>query len=646
MIHKRYFGLVIFLFLGFSAIAQNRAIIDSLILLLHNTSSDSVKAELYNELCWNYRVDSPRLGYDYGVKALNIYESQKNILKQCNILNKLGINQRNTGEYSAALDNFFKILSIAEEPLCALEIAYANNNIADIYSRLEKYDKALEFSNKALKIFQSVDNKTGIAYNYNLSGTIFQNKFDWNKALMFFNMSLDLRLKMKDISGAASSLINIGDCYRELNMPDSALTYYHKGIAYYKMAGFTNYGQSYIGLGKYYATKKNYQESIRYLKEAIGKGKLTKNPANIQKANDILHLIYFSLKDYKKAYEIQTLARQEDDTLRKSDYINKITTLELNQAFEQQVRKKEIEEIKNKALYESHLYKQKILSYGLIFLLIVVSLITLLFYRNNKFISRTNKLLKEYNLEISQQKISIQTQNDQLKDLNATKDKFFSIIAHDLINPFSGILGMSEHIVASSSDSTFEETIALVRMINDSSQNAYNLLENLLEWSKAQTGRIKFNPEHFKFNHLINEVKRLLNHLSEQKGISVNYKTDDNLELFADQNMIQTVMRNLITNAIKFTEPQGQINVVAVLEGDVVKVTVSDTGIGISEINKEKLFSISDKTTSLGTNKEKGTGLGLLLCKEFIEKHGGKIWVVSELGKGSDIIFTLPNQTR
>jgi tetratricopeptide (TPR) repeat protein len=240
MILRRFFCFVFLYIIGINAIAQNRAIIDSLIQRLQITTTDSARAELYNKLCWNYRVDSPRLGYDFGVKALNIYERQKNILKQCNILNKLGINKRNTGEYSAALDNFYKILSIAEEPSCTLEIAYANNNIADIYSRLEKYDKALEFSNKALTFFRSADNKTGIAYNYNLNGTIFQNMKDWKKALLYFKMSLDLRLKMNDVSGAASSYVNIGDCYRELNLPDSALTYYNKGIAFYNKAGFSN----------------------------------------------------------------------------------------------------------------------------------------------------------------------------------------------------------------------------------------------------------------------------------------------------------------------------------------------------------------------------------------------------------------------
>lgn len=643
MVPKRVFFFFAILLTGYNGIAQNKAIIDSLLHRLQIAGNDTVKAKIFNTLCWNYRVDSPKLGYAYGLKALDIYIAQKNIQRQCNVLNKLGVNKRNLGEYSAALDHFFQILNIAEKPQCILEIAYANNNIADIYSRLEKYDKALEFTSKALPLFQSVNNDEGIAYNYNLNGTIYQNLEEWEKALKFFKLSLGLRLKIKDISGAASSLINIGDCCLELNQPDSAYFYFKKGIEFYDKAGFSNYGRSYLSLGKYYVAKKNYPEAVRYLNEALNKARHMKSPANVQKAYEVLHAIYFDQKEYKKAYEIQKLARNISDTLRKSDYIRKITTLELNYAFEQQVRQKEMEEIKNKTLYESHLYKQEILLYSLILILLTISVITFFIYRNLKYVSKTNLLLKEYNQETSRQKIAIETQNEQLQELNATKDKFFNIIAHDLKNPFYGILGLSEHIVTSYPDSNYEETIPLVQMIHDSSQNAFNLLENLLEWSRAQTGRIDFHPERFLLVNLLSEVTALMKHLSKEKNIVINYRIDPKFQMYVDKNMIHTVMRNLLSNSIKFTEPDGKIDILAEEIDTEIRITVKDTGIGISEITKDKLFKISEKVTSLGTKNEKGTGLGLLLCKEFIDKHGGRIWVESELGKGSNFIFTVPS---
>lgn len=626
----------------FNGWTQSKAIIESLHNQLKIATLDSVKAYLYTELCWNYRVEAPRLGYEYGLKALEIYVKEKKIVKQCNVLNKLGINKRNTGEYSAALDQFFRILNIAEKPSCNLEIAYANNNIADIYSRLEKFDKAIEFTDVALPLFELVKNNVGIAYNYNLRGTIYQNLRNWQQASKYFKQSLELRLLEKDEAGAASSFINIGDTYLEMNMPDSALANYYKGIAYYDRAGFTNYGRGYISLGKYYAAKKDYQKAIKYLKEAISKATLMKSPENILRANEVLHKVYYQLKDYKKAYDIQAFARIIDDTLRKSDYVKKITTFELNHVFEQQIKQKEIEEIKKNASYESNLFKQKLLSIGLIVTLLGISIVTLFIYRNYKFTNRTNKLLEIYNEEVSRQKIAIQNQNDQLQELNATKDKFFNIIAHDLKNPFNGILGITDHIITTYPSSTYEETVNLVKLVRDSSESAYNLLENLLEWSKAQTGRINFNPENFLLSSLLEEIDFLLKNLSEQKKISILYHVDPLQQLMADRNMIHTILRNLITNAIKFTESEGKIEIEAIQKDDALQITVKDNGVGISEYNKEKLFRLSEKITSLGTANEKGTGLGLLLCKEFVEKHGGQIWVESELGKGSSFSFTIP----
>jgi signal transduction histidine kinase len=639
---KRIVYTIFILLLGCSSIAQKRAVIESLLTHLKIVESDTAKADIYNDLCWNYRVDSPKLGYECGLKALAIYTQQKNILKQCNVLNKLGINKRNTGEYSAALDNFYKILDIAERPSCNLEIAYAYNNIADIYTRLEKFDKAIEFINKALPIFKLEGNNIGIAYNLNLNGTIYQNKKDWAEALKYLKLGLNIRLKMNDVAGAASSFVNIGNCCLELNIPDTALVYFRKGIEYYDKAGFTNYGQSYISLGRYYSAKKDYPKAIYYLKEAIFKARETKSPINVQSAHEALHRVYYCTKDYKKAYEVQSLARNEDDTLRKSDYIKKITTLELNYSFEQQVRQKEIDDIKKNTLYESSIYKQKLFTYGLVLLLIGICIVTFFVFKNYRFVEKTNHLLKKYNDEISSQKISIQSQNELLQELVATKDKFFNIIAHDLKNPFYGILGMSEEIVTSGQVYSHEETIQMVKMIRDSSQNAFNLLENLLEWSKAQTGRIDFNPENFMLDRLIVDVVRLLENYSIQKNITITYSISKDFIIFADQNMVHTILRNLITNAIKFTEEYGKIFIVAQRLPGEIRITVSDTGIGITENIKNKLFLISEKITSLGTKNEKGTGLGLLLCKEFVEKHGGRIWVESEPGKGSHFNFTIP----
>jgi len=238
--------------------------------------------------------------------------------------------------------------------------------------------------------------------------------------------------------------------------------------------------------------------------------------------------------------------------------------------------------------------------------------------------------------------IELQKSENILRIANATKDKFFSIIAHDLKNPFNTIKGFSELLLTNIKSYDTSKIIAFVNAIYSSSKNANKLLENLLEWSRAQTGKIEFYPQDLLLKELLIDVISLSEDLSGAKNISVDYEIPDNFTLFADRNMINTILRNLITNAIKFTEEEGSVTINAEQLDDRIVVAVNDTGVGMTQELIGKLFQIDKIVTTLGTNDEKGTGLGLILCKEFVERHGGKIWVESEVGKGSSFYFTVP----
>lgn len=230
----------------------------------------------------------------------------------------------------------------------------------------------------------------------------------------------------------------------------------------------------------------------------------------------------------------------------------------------------------------------------------------------------------------------------KLKESNDTKDKFFSIIAHDLRSPFNNILGFSELLVENLNKFETEETEKYLGIINSSANNTLILLDNLLNWAKSQTGGISFNPKKIIISNVILEILKLKKSIAKAKNISLNYLSSDEIEVYVDENMLRTVLRNLISNAIKFTKFGGDIRVYAISKQDRVEITVTDNGVGIDEEIRNKLFSLETNETSIGTANEKGSGLGLILCKEFVEKHGGKIWVESELGKGSDFKFTLP----
>jgi two-component system sensor histidine kinase/response regulator len=224
-------------------------------------------------------------------------------------------------------------------------------------------------------------------------------------------------------------------------------------------------------------------------------------------------------------------------------------------------------------------------------------------------------------------------------------NKFFSIIAHDLRNPFAGIMGLSdimEIMLLESNGEKPEQLIELTKMIKKSSESALDLISNLMDWAKSQTGGISINPISLTMQYIFSSAFQIVNGNALKKNITIEKSFADNDTVYADNMLVNTILRNLLTNAIKFTHPNGKIIVSALNKDNFLEISVADTGVGIDPKHIHKIFRIDSKFSLLGTNKEKGTGLGLILCKEFVEKQGGTIWVESELGKGSKFTFTLP----
>jgi PAS domain S-box-containing protein len=260
-----------------------------------------------------------------------------------------------------------------------------------------------------------------------------------------------------------------------------------------------------------------------------------------------------------------------------------------------------------------------------------------------------NQLLEERQEEIQQQSEELTTQaenmkrvNIELERLNKTKDKFFSIIAHDLKNPFHAIIGFSELLRKDFHSMDDEQKIGLLEMINVSSQSAYSLLENLLQWARSQTDKIKFTPENVDISEIVKSAVDLHMISAEKKKIRIKSHFREKHFVYADKNMVTTVIRNLIGNAIKFTRSKGKIEISCNDNEKNKEITISDNGIGIKKENLDNLFRIDAYYSTTGTLGESGTGLGLIICKEFIEKNGGNIKVVSEEGKGSAFTFSLP----
>ena len=251
-------------------------------------------------------------------------------------------------------------------------------------------------------------------------------------------------------------------------------------------------------------------------------------------------------------------------------------------------------------------------------------------------------------IDVTKRKLSedqLKENETQLKEIIKTKEKFFSIIAHDLKNPFNSIIGFSNLLLDEISTMNKNEIVDIVKMINKTSIETMSLLINLLEWSRSQTGALKIHPTLFDINEIVEINLQLLYSQAGNKGIEIFTDIDEPTMVYADKNIFNTIIRNLISNAIKYTHFGGEIEITAKKRKNDIKISVIDNGMGISKELQSKLFIINLEETLAGTNNEKGTGLGLMICKEFVEKSNGKIWVKSELKKGSNFSFSLPFQS-
>jgi len=262
----------------------------------------------------------------------------------------------------------------------------------------------------------------------------------------------------------------------------------------------------------------------------------------------------------------------------------------------------------------------------------------------NAIIVNTRDISKQKNIEfeLKQAKEQAEANEIQLRELNTTKDKLFSIIAHDLRSPFNSIIGLSELPLINTENDDKSETKKCCEIINSTAKNTLILLDNLLNWAKSQTKELSITPEKIMLSEAILEIIGLTKSQAKAKNISLHYSPANDIELYVNGSILKTILRNLVSNALKYTNFGGDITISVTSEQDPIEITIADNGVGISKEIIHKLFDISTNITTSGTANEGGSGLGLVLCKEFVEKLGGQIWVESEEGKGSEFKFTLP----
>lgn len=625
---------------------------------------------------FNYAYSNPKIAYEFANEALN---------RSIKIQYTFGIAESkylkasidlNMGNYRVALDSSLKILNYYVQTGNMIKAAKTNKLIGDSYLRISEFDKAMESYNKAKQIIDN-NKDTKFEKEFNLllphlllsMGLIYNHREKFDDALDYFWKALNLSRKFNDVQLETAAYINIGLLHHEQDKFDSSLFYFRNAYNLAKSSNnqrFLATASNNIGEALHFLNRND--EAIKYLLEAYSIYEQYSDKNSIFRTLFVIAQIYSKSGDYENALknlEISKELAKETGSKKElipiyyqlsfvSEKLGKITDalayyklyslykdsiydLEKEQLLAEMQANIKLEEEKNK----NKINEIKLESQSRMLILLIIGLIITLILLFVIFYFLRNKI--KINKTIAQQKEEIAKVNLELKELNATKDKFFSIIAHDINSPLAIITNVSDYLINNSDNISNKETNELIERIKITSQSLSNLLNNLLEWSKAQTGNIKFKPEKINLHNIVFEVTFIFRKNAADKGITIENNIDKNIEIIADKYMLEVILRNLISNALKFTPSNGKVSINAINVRNSLLISVEDTGIGIPEELIPKLFEIGENTTRFGTNNERGNGLGLILCKEFIEKHNGKIWVESQVGIGSKFIFTLNN---
>ena len=644
---------------------------------------EGVSGSYYNLYLVYHTIGNSIMAIYYIQKAVDLGVETGYKSDLANYLNILGASQTELHDFENARNNLERAIEICKGDNDTLGIASAFSNMGNMYQRMSIYDQALEYFFKALNHYKRAGNRDGIAMVKNQIGTIHKKLDNLGLALEYYEQSLEIYLEQdKTQSGVASIMNNIGIIWYERKDYKTALAYYKMAFETYANTGYSqgiaatsnnmgmlytregnydealrsyrtsaeinenlgrdfNLANNYNNLGELFLMQKDYEKALEYLRKAIGTA-IRLNAKELISENYLFQSQLFKeTNDFEKSLGFYELFYTYQDSIYTMDAASRIAELQVR-------HNREIQEIELDLLQKDHdIQKLQIKRnhtmfwfYGgismttAIFVLIMLGL-----YRYKRKLKAVLEL-KSRELEEANKDLALSEENLQM--LNNTKDKFFSILAHDLRNPFNALLSFSETLNQNYKDLSREQIYTYIDIIYKSATNLFLLLVNLLEWSKSQTGNIIYRPELFCLKSLVESEINNANANATGKNISLHIKINPEIKVFADKNLMATVIRNLLNNAVKFTHRDGKIIISANEKENHIEVLVSDNGIGIGKGEQKKLFNLDYNITTLGTNDEKGTGLGLILCKEFVEKNGGELTVTSEVNKGSTFIFTIP----
>ena len=582
-------------------------------------------------------------------KSLNIFISEKDSLmildtyKGMSYIYSYGSSQLNSLDYN------LKALKIAESIKDTLSLGTIYNNIGTVYKKLDNYKLALNYFQKSLTLEQNYNIPDNLGVAYSNIGVLKVENGNGKEAFQEYEKVKELLPKIESEYLKSYLYLSLSGYYISIEDFDTAKKYIDLASDLCKLNNFPQIqARVYRKRGELFFNQKSYIQCINFLDKCLD----LSNSIGVQEEYPEIYKLkakaYSQLGMYKHAFKAQLKADNAIDSLKN----NRVTSF--LKEFEEQKAKSELErtqiehELNNQQIENASIKTKLKLGYAfavIILLFLIIVIVSYYFYKsrkNNNILQSRNHIINEQKLQLQNNFKKLELSENNLQKLNATKDKLFSIIAHDLKSPFSSLLGFSQLLSKNYDNYDNDRRKKMIDIIEEASKSTLYLLENLLTWARTQREFIKIDPKNYSLLTLINDGIKAFIANAQVKNIKVVNNISKSAMVFVDKETIKVVISNLFNNAIKFSKVGSEIILTSKVHHNKVEICIEDFGIGMSNEIVNSLFKVGENIKRDGTLNEKGTGLGLIICKEFIIKNKGEIWVTSKEGIGSKFYFSLP----
>ncbi len=642
---KKYLLILGFLFLMRLDVLSQQNEIDSLKRLLLY-AKDTTYIKLLTDICWKYRNINSDSAEKYGKEAL-LLAQKANKPYLITLANQyLGVIAQIKGKYAESLEYYYKVIELAEKYNYSERLAYLYQSMGRMNQQQGDYEQAIKYTQQSLSLFKKLNHQLGLSYCYLTLGEVYTKISAYPQALNFYRQALAIRQQINHKEGLGAVYSLIGETLLQQGKYQEALDSLQKAEKIFSAIQDIRGKITVLNrIAKVYSFQKNWEDALEYARTSEKLAKQTGITESIKDIYLTIIDIYIGKNDYVNAYHYQRMLSAYKDSL--LDKEKEERNQEIQAKYLTNKRLQDIERLK------AENQNQRIIIYLSLVIAFLLLIGGIIFYLNiqekkkhnqllllqKKQIQEANEKLAQFNKDILAQNESITQEKEKQEKINHFKDKLFSIISHDLRNPLASLKGGLE-LLKEDFLSTQDKNHLIERLSSDLQATSY-LLDNLLNWTRTQMQGLKINATEVNLSNLIEENFNLFRPHAENKKISLQSNVPADVYVWADIEMTKLIVRNLIHNAIKYTSFMGVVRVSTFFVDTYVIIAVQDTGRGMSKEEQEKLFGI-EHFSKQGTSNEKGSGLGLLLVKDFVEKNHGTIWVESIENEGSTFSFTLP----